>query len=329
MIERIGSRSHETEAPASERITRIRRRYQTGPAYISAERARYYTEKWRETEGTGTPLPVRVALSMKHVYQNMTHYLDPDDRIAGCWTEFFLGIPVDVERGVFNRVLEAELTAKDLIRARGRSLARGLSYMIRKGTLREFLKNQRAMKASGAPPLNMGIRTMSEREINPFQIRGGDRRLLLNNLLPYWRGKTVVDVLERELAASGLYSRDMKDLVAAIPGNTSRQVLMLSTCATIASIQGHVILDFERVLARGLDAMRAEVEDKRRAVTNGDRSKRDFLESLAIALEGVETFARRLAERIEREAAEEADPARKTVLEGMLVGAFASNSTSQ
>ena len=66
------------------RIARMRERYQTGPAVISIERARYYTESWAATEGKGIALPVRVALAMKNVYENMTIYLDPDDRIAVC-----------------------------------------------------------------------------------------------------------------------------------------------------------------------------------------------------------------------------------------------------
>ena len=60
------------------RIARIKDRYQSGPNYISIERAKYYTESWQATEGQ--PLAIRVALAMKNVYENMTMFLDPDDR---------------------------------------------------------------------------------------------------------------------------------------------------------------------------------------------------------------------------------------------------------
>ena len=66
------------------RIERIRRRYQTGVPVISIQRARYYTQSWKETRGVSKP--VRVAMAMKNVYQRMDHHVDPDDRIAGCWT---------------------------------------------------------------------------------------------------------------------------------------------------------------------------------------------------------------------------------------------------
>ena len=84
----------------SERIKRIRRRLLDDNALISIERAQLYTEKWKETENKGYPLCVRVALSMKNVLENMTIYIDPDDRIAGKWTENFIGIPIDIERGL-------------------------------------------------------------------------------------------------------------------------------------------------------------------------------------------------------------------------------------
>jgi formate C-acetyltransferase len=296
----------------------LKRRYQAGDAYISIERARYYTESWTATEGAGTPLPVRVALAMKNVYENVTQYLDPDDRIAGYWTEYFLGIPIDIERGVFNEVLAAELTRGSMIRFRGRSMARGFFYLLRKGGLLDFLKNQRMASESGARPLNMGLETMAERAINPFQIDSEDRRHLLRELLPYWKGKTIVDTLEKELVKSGLFSEDMHNFATAVMGNTSRQVLMLSPCATIGSYQGHVILDFEEVLAVGLTAMLEEVRQKLLEEQLGNGPERDFLQSVEIALEGVMVFARRLADRIKREIEGEEDPGRLASLERML-----------
>ena len=304
--------------PPCERIRRIQRRYQAGDAFISIERARYYTESWKATEGTGMPLAVRVATAMRNVYANMTIHLDPDDRIAGCWTEFFLGMPVDIERGVFNRVLESELTRGSMLRFRLRSMAVGLAYLVRKRALGEFARNLKAARSSGTRPLNMELKTMAERSINPFKMRDADRRLLLGELLPYWHGRAVVDLLEGELAGAGLFSKEMHDFTTSVSGNTSRQILMLSPCATIGTYQGHVILDYRRVLERGLDAMRADVALSLESGGDLEDGRRDFLRSVDIALEGVAIFARRLADRVEREAARETDPARKAVLENML-----------
>ncbi len=317
-VKNLHGSSSEIESTGQERIARLRHRYQSGPAYISIERAKYYTESWKETGGKGVPLPVRVALAMKNVYEKMTQYLDPDDRIAGYWSEFFLGIPIDIERGVFNRVLETELDKTSMIHFRARSLLKSLFYMIRKRALGDLMRNQKIMRASGSTPLNLGFKTMSEREINPFQIKEEDKLYLKGKLLPYWKGETIVDYLEKELVKSGLYSKDMHGFIMAIPGNTSRQVLMVSTCATIASIQGHVILDYEKVLAEGLRAMKDKVQEKLGG--NGELSEpeRDFLKSIEIALDGVMIFARRVAERIKEGIEREVSPERKAELKQML-----------
>lgn len=302
---------------ARDRIERMRVRYQTGPAYISAERARYYTESWRSTEGRGMPAEIRVALAMKNVYEKMTHYLDDDDRVAGYWCEHFLGIPIDIERGVFNAVLEAELDKKSMLKFRAGTMARGLAYMVRKRMLGEFVENQKMARESGTPPLNMELKTMAEREINPYQITDRDKRELLGELLPYWRGKTTVDHIEKELMASGLFSEDMRDFVLSIPGNTSKQVFMISSCATIASYHAHIILDYDAVLGKGLVAMKSDITE-RLADESLVQEKRDFLKSVEIALDGIMIYARRLADRIEQELLSTTEEDKRERLERLL-----------
>jgi len=298
-----------------DRITRIRRRYQTEVPRLSIERARYYTESWRATEDQGLPPAIRVAMGMRNVFQKMSIHVDPDDRIAGTWTETFMGLPIYIERGEYNRVFTAELRKADLIAFRGRTLVKGLAYMTRKGALREFLRNQRIARADGTPPLNMSLKTMVEREINPYDIDPADRQELLDDLLPYWEGKCLADRLETELAAAGLYSRDMHDFVTGLPGNTSRQVSWLSTCATLATIQGHVILDYRRVLKKGLVRMQAEVRARLDAAD--EQAEKDFYRSLDIALDGIIIFARRLTARLAEKLKAERDPERRAILSRM------------
>ncbi len=312
----VSHANSQTVVSEASRIRNIRHRCQSGDAMISIERARYYTESWEATAGQGLSNAMRVAMAMKHVYANMTLYLDPDDRIAGNWTEYFLGIPIDIERGVFNQVLKSEIKKSSMIRFRLKSMGKGLIYMLRKGALPRFLKNQRIVKAAGTQPLNMDFKTMGEREINPYQIEKADRDELLTRILPKWEGRTLVDQLEREMHESGLYSKDMHDFAVALPGNTSRQVMMLSTCATIATYQGHVILDFDRVLEVGLTGMLQELRSRRKDATLSE-SQKDFLDSQLVCLEGVSLFCKRLAERIETEIEHESDDGRRRELETM------------
>ncbi len=304
--------------PAGERITRLRRRYCEETPKISVERARYYTEKWQETESSVLSPAVRVALSMKHVYENMKHFVNPEDKLAGYWTESFLGIPIMIERGEYNRVLQYEMDKYSMLTFRVKAMATTLSYLLKKRQLGNFLHNLKLSREAGAQALNIGIETMTEREKNRYAITKEERRELQKKLLPYWDGKTLTDRLEKELYESGLMKGDMRQFSMALPANTSRQINMISPCANIATIQGHVIIDYEKVLKYGLLAMKEEVKERINQADSRTPGERDFLESLKIALEGTIIFAERLAAQIETAMARETDPILKDNLRRVL-----------
>ncbi len=299
------------------RIARIRKRYQTGDAHISVERARYYTESWKQTRDSGLSRQVRVAMAMRNVYERMTHLVDADDRIAGHWTENFLGVPIDIERGVFNEVVGAELSKRSMVGQRAQAFGKSLAYIVRRRALREFLSNQKIAKESGGAPLNLKLKTMQERDINPFQIGANERRELTRELLPAWRGETLVDALESELSGSGVHSDDMRELAVSLPGNNSRQVMMLSSSATIATIQGHLILDYDRMLSLGLSGMLAEVR-QRMLEPDVSAEQKDALHAMQISLDGVRIFSERLSDEIVRKLETASRECERVVLREML-----------
>ena len=156
---------------------------------------------------------------MKNVYENMTHHLDPDDRIAGYWTEYFLGIPIDIERGVFNQVLAAELTKSSMIVSACRSLGKGLSFLVRKaGPSVNFIqKPEDGVGEMGARPPQPGASDHGRERDQPFQIEDDDRRYLLRELLPYWKGKDRSRrCWRRSWRNRGLFTEDMHEFATAI-----------------------------------------------------------------------------------------------------------------
>ena len=184
-------------------------------------------------------------------------------------------------------------------------------YMLRKGATRDALRNQRRLRSSDRQaPLNVGLQTMGERDINRFVIDDADRKELLADLLPAWKGHSLANRLQERLQDSGLCSQDMQDFAVALPGDTSRQVMLLSAATSIATIQGHVILDFDDVLERGLLAMREEVAEQLDG-RQPEEPGADFLRSLLISLDGAITFSERLARQLERSARATTDPIRR------------------
>ncbi|HDP79539.1 MAG TPA: hypothetical protein ENN21_01710 [Spirochaetes bacterium] len=308
----------DTNYRAGERIERIRARYLDEVPFISIERARYYTEKWRETEGKGLPPGIRVSLAMKHVYENMGHFIDPDDRIAGNWTENYLGIPIDVERGLFNTTLAVELDSLSMLRYLLASTFRFAKFMIRKQGLGTFIKNLRKTKAAGAATPTIGTTPMDRRGINPYRIRPGDKKELQRHILPWWKGKTIADKLRARLEESGIYSGELLEFIRSLSDTTSRNDTIVSTGAALGTWQGHLILDHQTPLQKGIYRMKEEIVSELKENRNLNANDAAFLESAALALEGVSIYSRRLCDALRETLSREIDPSRKQIYRSML-----------
>ena len=77
---------------------------------------------------------------------------------------------------------------------------------------------------------------------------------------------------------------------------------------SIRSVFGHIVPDYPRLLAAGLLGIRADAEAQRPHAQSGDEFA--FLDSVAIALDAVMDYARRLAQRCDEEADRQAEPTR-------------------
>ena len=302
---------------ASERIKRIRRRLLDEIPLISIERAQLYTEKWKETENKGLPLGLRVALSMKNVLENMTIYIDPDDRIAGKWTENFIGIPVDIERGIWNRVFEIELDEKTMNKYMKESNKNYMAYMINKIGPEGLLELLEKTKKINAPITTLGTETLDKRKINPYQIREEDKKILLEEFIPFWKNKTLADILEKEYANSGVYTGESYEFLSHLPLKTAQNDIVISPCAVIGVWQGHLVLDFETVLKKGLLIIQKEIQDELESNKDLTNEQKEFFRSIEITLEAVLTYARRLAEKVKEELNKTSNGERKKVLSEM------------
>ena len=302
---------------ASERIKRIRRRYLEDMPGISIERARYYTEKWRETDKSKFSPGERVALSMKNVYEKMCINLDPDDRICGTWTEYYLGIPIDIERGLFNETLRIELGRLSMAGHLARSNLRFVRSMLSRYGLLTLYRNIKHTANVGVAMPSIGLSPMYSRKINPYKIALADKKELHKELLPYWSGKTITDLLRKALESSDVYTGDILSFSSALPSTTSRNDTIISTGCAIGTWQGHLILDHVTPLKKGILQMRKDVQallDK----SDLSSDQREFLHSIDLALEGVITYSKRVVERIALELQQDKDPERQKVLNEQL-----------
>ncbi len=145
---------------------------------------------------------------------------------------------------------------------------------------------------------------------------GRDKRILLGKLLPLWRGKTIADRLKKRLLEEKVFTGDMESFSASLPSTTSRKDIVISLGAAMGVWQGHLILDHETPLKKGLLAMREEVK-KRIDQGNHTDEELQFLRSQELALGGVITFSERLARYVQQAYEREDDPDRSAILKTM------------
>ncbi|MBI2388191.1 MAG: hypothetical protein HYV09_01130 [Deltaproteobacteria bacterium] len=291
---------HPKNAAQKERLLRAEH-------WLCMERARFYTEAHRETEGQHPSLCAGRAL--QRVLENMTIRIEPDELLVGNRASKRIAPPIAPERGDFTFVFEHLFDD---------------------------------LKAFG------------------YRIDPRDERLLFEELIPYWKGKTVRDAkivalkerglsshldvspkeLRRKLRSFGV--RKLLRLVddGAAEGVGERSVARVRRAVRLAShlprlaravragagdnlkgrgrctdTQAHIVLGHEKVLSLGFSGIREQARARKdRATDDGERA---FLDAVEIVCDAMRAFSERFAALARGEAAETSDPARRRELESI------------
>lgn len=192
------------------------------------------------------------------------------------------------------------------------SFARALAFTLERVPLRihpgEILVGNPSSKRIGAPIhpdyggllLLPELETLARRRVNPIAITAEQRRLLEDEIFPYWFSRSV-------LARAPLRARDRELQNTLVSGRR----FVLTQFAGIS----HVTPDYESVVREGFEGILARVEVARRSAR--DDSARVFYEAAAISAKAAIAFAGRWRSFCLAEAAREADPARAGELRGM------------
>ena len=138
------------------------------------------------------------------------------------------------------------------------------------------------------------LHTMESRPQDKFVFREEDKKVFLEELLPYWRGKSLKDSL------NGVIPKEIQKAV-------NEKIFSLNQTD---KGQGHIIPDFEMVLTKGFGQIRREVEEKMK-----EDGENDFYKASLIVLEASISHIRRYAELSRRMADKEEDAERRKELE--------------
>jgi pyruvate formate-lyase/glycerol dehydratase family glycyl radical enzyme len=214
---------------------------------------------------------------------------------------------VCVERARYVTEAYREHKADPAVVRRAKALARVLDHMTIFVGEGELIVGNQASRPRAAPIFPEYSVHWIEQEIDEFAHRPADVYLvrpevkteLLEGVLPYWKGRT-------------LYDR----VTAVLPEHVlkSQQLGVISGRGNITSGDGHIIVDYPKLLSVGLEGTIAEAEEAMQGLSAYralDARKRAFYQAVGIACRAAIRFAARYAKEAERQAAQETDAVRQ------------------
>ncbi|SMC22069.1 formate C-acetyltransferase [Desulfacinum hydrothermale DSM 13146] len=159
--------------------------------------------------------------------------------------------------------------------------------------------------------LDVAIEQLSQREVSPFIVDPEDARIIVEEIAPYWKGKTYHEALAKALPEETL------PLTYKPENVLESRYIVNETSSFRSSLQW--VHDYEKVLKRGFGGIKKEAQEKLAALDpfspNDNVQKKPFLEAIILVCDAIILWANRHAEEAARMALSETDPTRKSELE--------------
>ena len=241
-----------------QRVFGILESFENAKPRIDIERALYFTQSMKTTEGQ--PLVLRWAKALAHIAANMTIHIDDKQLLAGrCGCQGRYGILYPELDGDF---------------------------------------------------LDIAVKELPTRKSSPATITVEDAAIVVEQIAPYWKGKTYHEALNAGLP------EDVHTLTYDDPEGLISRFIVNETSSFRSSIQW--VHDYEKILKRGFNGIKKEAQAKLAALDPlsplDNCEKKPFLEAIVIVSDAIILWAGRHAEKARALAGGEKDPIRKQEL---------------
>ncbi|MBO4296374.1 MAG: glycyl radical protein [Desulfovibrio sp.] len=158
--------------------------------------------------------------------------------------------------------------------------------------------------------LDIAVRDLPTRQTSPASITAEDAKRVIEEVAPYWKGKTFHEALNAALPA------DVHKLTYDDPQGLNSRYIVNETASFRSSIQW--VHDYGKILKRGFNGIKQEALEKLEALDSLSAKdiceKKPFLEAVVLVCDAIVLWARRYAEAARLKAAETTDPVRKEEL---------------
>lgn len=159
--------------------------------------------------------------------------------------------------------------------------------------------------------LDVAIEQLPNRVESPFDVTPEDAQIIINEIAPYWKGKTFHENLAKALP------EDTFKLTYDPENPLNSRFLVNETATFRSSIQW--VHDYEKVLKRGFKGIKEEAQQKLEALDPmspvDNMEKKPFLEAVIITCDAIVLWAKRHAKLAADMADKETDSQRKQELQ--------------
>ena len=226
---------------------------------------------------------------------------------------------IDVERALFFTQSMAETGGQPLVRRWARALmnvAKNITVMVQDDQLLLGRCGGHDGRYGILYPeldgdfLDIAVRDLPTRPQSPASISPEDAKIVVEQIAPFWKGRTYHEALNKALPA------EVHKLTYDDPDGLISRFIVNETSSFRSSIQW--VHDYEVVLKRGFNGLKQEMEEKLAALDPASPvdqvDKRPFIEATILVCDAIVLWAKRHADAARKAAEACADPVRKAEL---------------
>ncbi len=281
----------------------------SAPLWLCMERAKYYTESYKETEGEHPSL--RAAKALKRTFENMTIQIYPEELLIGNRSSKHVAPPIPCERGEFGVVFKYRLgdlkkfgyhitpehekvlfqeiipywedksvRHYKLIQFREHKLDSKIKLSL--GELRKKLKAFKGAGLFGRIDEDKGVKREKKGFKEKLKNIGGSIKLIFT----------------------------LPKLLPAMKSGTADNVKGRGRCT---DAQAHIVVGYKNILSQGLKGIKGRASERKRSVKTD--AERDFLTGVEMVCDATRNFSMRFANLVKNQLENGLDEERKNELE--------------
>ncbi|MHA1491765.1 MAG: pyruvate formate lyase family protein [Promethearchaeota archaeon] len=268
----------------------------TSDHWICLERAKFYTDSLKQTEGEHPS--IRIAKALKHTFENMTIQIYPEELLVGNRSSQHIAPPIAPERGDMNLVIKYLLP----------TLKKRYGYHITKEH-KKWLNKEIIPYWKGKTVRDMKVKLFDEANISDKLILGNGGLKRIRQAFGLKHIKTMVADPSANTIDKIKFILQLPKWIKLMKAGTADNVKGRGRCT---DTQAHIVPGYKTVLKIGFKGIKEKAEIRLKTAKND--SEKGFLQAVIMTCKAMRDFSLRFTELAKDMANNEQDEERKREL---------------